>query len=285
MTASPDSDTSNLDSKKRRTFITFTGVILIVIAIGLIVIFTAQPLIRQLLPPEDSLTSAEYFSGAFAVLGGIIMFLLAFSLFPDLDRTRLALMLEMAGAGMGWILGMFFSPESQAEQQTFTTAKGAVVGLLSGYLLSKLQTAFDKAIRDGKLLNMNVLLFSLTFFIPMLITTAVVYSQRAYKDLSVKISKGEGQVTTDSSADGNTEYKLELSKKQHFIAVARFPTNSAVRWSLDPAKDHGCIEATTGEYSAPAEMPRDRKVDIVATSEGDKTKVGRLSLILQEPSK
>src|ERR1700728_3775027 len=102
MTALPESDSSNLDSSKRRTFAIFTVVILVVLVIGLIVIFTAQTTIRQLLPSDDSLTSAEYFSGAFAIFGGIIMFLLAFSLFPDLDRTRLALMLEMAGAGLGW---------------------------------------------------------------------------------------------------------------------------------------------------------------------------------------
>jgi hypothetical protein len=285
MSAMPDSDRSNLDSRKVRTFAIFTGVILVVIAIGLIAIFTAQTTIRQLLPPEDSLTSAEYFSGAFAILGGIIMFLLAFSFFPDLDRTRLALMLEMAGAGLGWVLGMFFSPESQVEQQTFTSAKGAVVGLFSGYLLSKLQTTFDQAIKDGKLLNLNVLLFSLSFFIPMLLTTAVVYNQREYKALTVKISMGKGEVQT-KTVDGKIEYQLEISKSQQFIAEAKFPTNSAVSWSLDPAKDHGCIDVTTGEYRAPLALPGDdnKKVDIVATSEADKTKVGRLSLELV-PSK
>jgi hypothetical protein len=134
-----------------------------------------------------SLNGAEYFSVGFAMVGGFIMLLLALSFLPDYNRARLALMLEIAGAGVGWILGTFFSPTSQTEQQTFLSAKTALVGVISGYALSKLQTLFDKAVADGKILNLNVFIYGLIFFVPLTLTTTAVYNVRAYQDQTASV--------------------------------------------------------------------------------------------------
>lgn len=226
-----------------------------------------------------SLNGAEFFSAAFAILGAFTMLLIALSFLPDYDRARLAVMLQMAGYGLGWILGMFFSPTSQYEQQTFFTAKTALIGVASGYLLSKFQTIFDKAVAEGKVLNSQVLGFVLMFFIPLMITTAAVYNVRAYKDLSVKITPQGGDVQTKAD-NGTNQYSIALGKTAHFVAEARFPTNSAVVWSTDPPDEHGMIDQYSGLYKAPTEMPSDPQVDIVATSLSDKTKVDRLQVKL-----
>jgi hypothetical protein len=249
--------------------------VLIIISPG--TVHLLQPLLKSL--NEGVINGAEYFSVGSALVGGFIMLLLALSFLPDYDRTRIAVMLEMFGAGIGWILGMFLSPKSASEQQTFLSAKTALVGIISGYALSKIQTAFDKAIADGRLLNLNNLSLALVFFVPLMLSTAAVYNVRAYQDLNVKISVGAGdiQIKTDGAV---TEYSIQTSKKSQFVAEARFPTNTAVIWSLDPADGHGSINPNTGEYSAPTQMPDDPKLDIVATSLGDKTKVSRLPLTL-----
>lgn len=222
-----------------------------------------------------SLNGAEYFSAAFAILGASTMLLIALSFFPDYDRARLAVMLQMAGYALGWILGMFFSPTSQSEQQTFFTAKTALIGVASGYLLSKFQTIFDKAVAEGKVLNTQVLGFVLMFFIPLIITTAAVYNVRAYKDLSVKIMPSTGDIQTKTE-NGTNQYSIALGKSAHFVAEARFPTNSAVVWSVDPSDGHGTIDQYSGIFKAPDQMPSDPQVDIVAMSLSDKTKVDRL---------
>jgi small basic protein len=86
--------------------------------------------------------TAEYFSTIFAIVGGLILLLLGFSFWPDFDRIRTAMLVEVSGACVGWVLGMFFSPTSPNEQQTFVNAKTALVGIVSGYILSKLQSLF-----------------------------------------------------------------------------------------------------------------------------------------------
>jgi hypothetical protein len=251
--------------------------VLVIIIVSPGTLHMLQPLLKSL--NEGVINGAEYFSVGSALVGGLIMLLLAFSFLPDYDRTRLAIMLEMSGACIGWILGMFLSPKSASEQQTFLSAKTALVGIISGYVLSKMQTALDKAVADGKILNLNSLSLALVFFVPLMLSTAAVYNVRAYQDLNVKITVGKGDIQTKT--DGTiTEYSIQLSKKSQFVAEARFPTNTAVAWSLDPPDGHGSINSNTGEYTAPSEMPGDARVDIVATSLGDKTKVSRLPLLL-----
>jgi hypothetical protein len=278
-------DPRNTDSKKNRAYIFLSTVMMCVIVIALILIFTCFGPLHNALAPYYSLNTAEYYSGAFALLGGGLVLLLTFSFFPDFDRTRLALMLEMAGAGLGWLLGMFFSPESPAEKQTFLSAKGALVGIFSGYLLSKLQTVFDRAVKDGKLLNANFVVFTLAFSIPMLLTTAVVYNQREYytgRNLPVRISTANDDIPT-TTINGQTEYQLDLSKSEQFIAQTIAPTNY-VTWSVVPADGHGTIDPVTGKYTPPPQLPSDARVDIVATRVNDNTKVGQLSLTLVQTS-
>jgi hypothetical protein len=193
---------------KRTAYVVGVVGILCTVLVGLALIFNPYtlPFLHRSLP-DFSLNSAEYFSAGFAIMGGLIMLLVAFSFFPDFDRTRLALMLEMAGAGTGWLLGMFFSPTGPTEQQTFMNAKTALVGIVSGYLLSKLQTALDRAIKEGKVFNSNWLVLALIFLIPLMLTTAVVYTEREYKDqanqITRKQSSGESRLNagTPSGAD------------------------------------------------------------------------------------
>jgi hypothetical protein len=227
-----------------------------------------------------SLNGAEYFSVGFAIMGGTVMLLLALSFFPDYDRVRLTLMLEMSGAVLGWILGMFLTPASQSEQETFLNAKTALVGVVSGYLLSKLQTLFDKMVAENKVLNKNALQYGLSCFVPLILSTAAVYNVRAYQDQRVLITPGASGDLATITSNGKSEYKLALSKSAAFVAEARFPSNSAVEWSVDPAELHGTIDPHTGEYKAPDQMPNDPIATVVAISLGDKTKIGRFPITL-----
>jgi hypothetical protein len=258
----------------------------VAILLLLLVRATTLDAIKKLsgLLPNFSVTGAEYFSLGFALVGGFVMLLLALSFLPDYDRARLALMLEISGAGVGWILGTFFSPTSQSEQQTFLNAKTAIVGVVSGYVLSKLQTIFDKAVADGKILNQTFFIYGLIFFVPLTLTTTAVYNVRAYQDQTVKITSGKGsELGTTTDKDGKTESTIVLGKSALFVAEARFATNTAVVWSTDPPDAaHGKIDPNTGEYTAPSEMPDDSDVAIVAMSLGDKTKVNRLTIHLQK---
>lgn len=242
------------------------------------------------------ITPEQFVSSAFGVLCGAMMLILALSFAPDYSQVRIALILEVAGACLGWVLGMFFSPTSPGEQQTFLNAKTALVGILSGYLLSKLQSLFDAALKDGKILNQRFLLLALIFFSPMIFTAAAVYSNRAYPQLAVLVS-GKLNDSLWVADTGTGKYQLPLSqKKVNFEAEARFSANTAVVWSMipvdpkaadprdDPKPPHGSIDPNTGVYTPPTTMPDDPHVEIFATSLEDRTKVGEFEFDLKGAS-
>jgi hypothetical protein len=275
---------------KRWPFWTFLATAVIFIILGIIV--ALNPVYIQGDLNKWQIAPLQFVSSAFGVLCGAMMLILALSFAPDYSQVRIALILEVAGACLGWVLGMFFSPTSPGEQQTFLNAKTALVGILSGYVLSKLQSLFDTALKDGKILTQRFMVLGLIFFSSMTFTAAAVYSNRAYPELEVVISgKLNGNPWT---ADPTTaKYQLQLSQRQvAFEAEARFSANTAVIWSMIPAdakpadaKDdwkpaHGSIDPTTGLYTTPPTMPDNPHIEIFATSLEDRTKVGEFDFDL-----
>jgi hypothetical protein len=289
-----DKQTPGVPLYKRWPFWLFLAVAVIFVIASVFVALNPDSIQGDL--KKWQITPEQFVSSAFGVLCGAMMLILALSFAPDYSQVRIALILEVAGACLGWVLGMFFSPTSPGEQQTFLNAKTALVGILSGYLLSKLQSTFDAALKDGKILNQRFLLLALIFLSPMIFTAAAVYSNRAYPQQAVLVSgKLNGSQWAPDTA--TAKYQLPLSqKKVNFEAEARFSANTAVVWSMipfeagavDPKGEahpaHGSIDPNTGVYLPPTTMPSDPHVEVFATSLEDRTKVGEFEFDLKGPS-
>jgi hypothetical protein len=234
-------------------------------------------------------SEAAFFSLLWALLCGLILLAVAFSFIPDIDEVRLLFLLILSGTATGWLIGMYLSPQSQPEQQAFTSFKTAVVGVFSGYLLSKLQGVFDSLASDKTLMDKKFLQRLMFAVVPMFLAIAVVYNVREYKELNVHISlpRGEGLLdATKVESPAEDQAVIPANTKVKFVAEARFPNDTSVTWKLEPSNQlsaQDCGKLVDGLYESPVEVPANPRCDIVAISNQDKTKSARLTVTLKKP--
>jgi hypothetical protein len=202
----------------------------------------------------------------------------------DVSLSRILVLSGISGATLGWALGMYFSPESSPESQAFAGIKTAAVGVLSGYVLSKLQRIFDKYIDKADSPSDSFILAATYFCLGLLLAGVAVYNVRAYKELKVVITQSD----LDRNAvakDGQIERLLIPAKSGtaiRFRAEARFPDDSSVTWSVDP-QNIGEIKPD-GTYTPPSEVPKDNpRLAIVATSNADPRISDRLNARIVAP--
>jgi hypothetical protein len=126
---------------------------LIVLGIFALILIVLGYLYRSQLIDKFSNTSLAVSEGAivsviWAMGVGLVLLLIAIS-WGDVGLSRVLVLSGISGATLGWALGMYFSPEGSPESQAFAGIKTAAVGVLSGYVLSKVQRIFDKYIDEN----------------------------------------------------------------------------------------------------------------------------------------
>lgn len=230
------------------------------------------------------ISESALYSVLWALAGGVLVVGLALTLSPDMDEVRLALMLALFGSSLGWIIGTYVSPQDVPEQQAFAGFKTAVVGVFSGWLLSKLQAAFGKLLDSGELLTRRFVQRSMFLMIPMLITISAVYNAREYKNLNVLISTTSEKTST---VDRNSHIELHPGEEARFLAEARFTGDTSVTWSIDPPARPDPKDSTRrinlekinadGSWRVPAGLTGEciDCFEVVAQSNKDKSKVSR----------
>lgn len=98
---------------------------------------------------------------------------------PVNNDWELSLLLLLCAIVLGWVSGMLLSPYKGEESQFAGIVKG-ISAFASGYLLSKFDQPFSKAIAEGVLFTSPIFKHGLLFTTAMLLTALVVFVNRLY---------------------------------------------------------------------------------------------------------
>jgi hypothetical protein len=262
---------------------------MIVLAIFSLILIVLGYLYRTQILEKFSKTTLSLSEGAivsviWAMGVGLVLLLLAIT-WGDVALSRVLVLSGISGATLGWALGMYFSPEGSPESQAFAGIKTAAVGVLSGYVLSKLQRIFDKYIDKEGSPSVGFMLAATYFCLGLLLAGVAVYNVRVYKDLKVAITQSDLD-SKSITKDGQIERLMIPAKSGtsiHFKAEARFPDDTSVTWSIDP-QNIGEIKSD-GSYIPPSEVPKDDpRLAIIATSNADPRVSDRLNAKIVAPT-
>lgn len=70
-------------------------------------------------------------------------------------ETIITFLILFTGLTIGGLIGTLSTPFSEDEKTKFTALKTAIIGFISGYLLSKLDPVFDIVVNKSGLINMD----------------------------------------------------------------------------------------------------------------------------------
>jgi hypothetical protein len=195
--------------------------------------------------PQRAPNAAMVFSVFWAVAVGILILLLTFSL--DGIKPALGVLAGIAGGIIGWLLGMYISPEGTTEQQQFAKIGTALVALFSGYTL---KVVIDW-LKDDK--NKEYRLYCVLLVLSASVSTAAVYNTRAYGNIEVRIS------FPDTLADPKDKHKIAVVTPADIPLVASVTgvPDTSVTWQILPhvgsdASSGGDASLTNGHFTASA---------------------------------
>lgn len=89
------------------------------------------------------------FATIFAIGFGVTLFCLCFALSEIPREQGINVLILLLGLILGWWLGMFFSPYSKTDVDRFRFLGKAVVGFISGYVLSKFEDVLSALIQKA----------------------------------------------------------------------------------------------------------------------------------------
>jgi hypothetical protein len=189
-----------------------------------------------------AIDAAMAFSTFWAIAIGSLLFISAFYVYQDQARQVHALLAILAGGLVGWMLGMYISPQGSSERQEFAKIGTAVAGVASGYTLKTVQ-AWLSAQEHA-----HYRIYVLYGLISAALTTATIYNVRAY---------GNGVNITFPAASGDPEDKQKVAAKLNevvrFFAAVTGPADTSVTWSvIGKTGVAGTIDPCTGEFKAGA---------------------------------
>jgi hypothetical protein len=151
----------------------------------------------------------------------------------------------IAGGILGWLLGMYISPEGTTEQQQFAKIGTAVVALFSGYTL---KVVIDW-LKDDK--NKGYRIYCLLLVLSASVSAAAVYNTRAYGNVEVKIS------FPDNFADQKDKHKATVITPADIPLVASVTgvPDTSVTWQILPKSGsdtaaNGDVSLTDGHFTA-----------------------------------
>ena len=81
---------------------------------------------------------------------GILYAALAMKTPADVSPRQLNLVILIAGALIGWVVGMLITPVSAKEQAVFSDAGKALSTFVAGYLVAKIDRIFDIATKQNE---------------------------------------------------------------------------------------------------------------------------------------
>jgi hypothetical protein len=197
---------------------------------------------------EHNTSSSQVFSSFWSLLGGTIILLVIFH-FDAIESKPRAILIALLGAGFGWLIGMYISPRNTLERQEFAAYKGALVGILSGYVLGKVQSFINDKFKTPEDFNVRRQAYAGIFVVSALLTIGAIYNVRAYGVNYVKVSiKDFSKLKTVSPSGGkdtneSDEDKIVLCDGKDdpdivFVAESTISDNSSVTWettSPDPS--------------------------------------------------
>ena len=98
------------------------------------------------------------------------------------EAFAISLLIGTAGVAIGWLIGFLTSPYTRKEEKKFTTYSSGLVGLVSGYLFSKvIDPGLTMLFKDGGVLENTIYGVNfLIFMIAAIVSTIGGYSFRAY---------------------------------------------------------------------------------------------------------
>lgn len=124
-----------------------------------------------------SVIFTNLFAAAFCVLLGWLCMLVS----PDPLPQALNVLIALFGALVGWALGMFLTPYTQAEAAKFISMGQAVSAFITGYALSKLDRFLEAALFDTEAAPVGISWIRIGLFTcSALLVMLTVFSNRAY---------------------------------------------------------------------------------------------------------
>jgi hypothetical protein len=114
------------------------------------------------------------FSFAGICVLGIIYAALAMKTPAELSSRQLNLVILIAGALVGWVVGMLITPVSPKDPVVFSETGRALATFVAGYLVAKIDRIFDVAMKKDETVNGlfvgRLLMFVSTFALGVLAT-------------------------------------------------------------------------------------------------------------------
>lgn len=86
----------------------------------------------------------------------------------------------LSGFSLGWLAGILFSPYDAKENMVFSNTMKGISAFASGYLVSKLDKVFEKALETGLFLSPVFFVRLAMFAVCFVLALIVVYAFRVY---------------------------------------------------------------------------------------------------------
>ncbi len=232
---------------------TFSVQIVLLVVIGLIGFLIIVKQSRSFLQ-QYNMTPQQAMSTYWAAFGTAIILSVIFH-FEEIESKPRAILFALLGAGLGWLLGMYISPKTSAERQSFATYEGALVGVLSGYVLSKVQSLITAKFQKPEDFTVRRQAYIGIFLASMILTTGAIYNVRAYGfNNHVRVSiKNFTELDTDSKDKSKDKIKDSVPQQDQFVWVT-------CKGKDEDDPDQGIL------FEAESTMPEDSSVSWTTTS-------------------
>jgi uncharacterized membrane protein YeaQ/YmgE (transglycosylase-associated protein family) len=116
----------------------------------------------------------------FSILFALVISWLCFQISSEPLEQVFNILLAITGALVGWALGMFFAPYTDAEKARFSSIGQAVSAFVSGYVISKLDRFLEASMFANDVpVTITWVRLGLVFC-SMLLVLLTVFSNRAY---------------------------------------------------------------------------------------------------------
>jgi hypothetical protein len=238
--------------------------------------------------------ASQVFSTFWSLVGGIMILLIIFH-FEAIESKPRAVLIALMGAGLGWLIGMYISPRSTLEQQEFAAYKGALVGILSGYVLGKVQSFINDKFKSPEDFTVRRQAYTAVFVVSALLTIGAIYNVRAYGVNYVKVSiKDFSKLKTSTNPknpnepDEDKDVLLKCDGSDPaivFVAESTLSDDSSVTWeavssdSIDAKKVGGNFaNSQVGLFKPNDDGKCEGTTYILARSNSDPTISGRYTL-------
>jgi hypothetical protein len=113
----------------------------------------------------------------------LILILVAWIVHGSLTNPAFAysVLIGVAGVAAGWLIGFLAAPYSRDEKKRFSKLGAGLVGVVSGYLVGKIDPVVSYLVTDAKLITTPIYGMNLLIFLICLVVAAInMYVFRLY---------------------------------------------------------------------------------------------------------